>query len=74
METEHRLNRALLERIAGATDGELFSLMDFEQLTAPDMPKIQVSKVINFDSPILYVIILGLTIADWIVRRRGGIT
>jgi hypothetical protein len=74
IETEHRINRALLERIATATDGKFVSLKDCEQLAAPEIRKIQVSEVISFNSPILYIIILGLTIADWIIRRRKGIT
>jgi hypothetical protein len=74
METEHRINRALLERIAALTDGEFLYLEDFDQLAPPVTHKRQVSKVINFNSPILYVIILMFTIADWIIRRRKGIT
>jgi hypothetical protein len=74
METEHRLNRALLERIAAATGGEFFPLEKLDQLTLPTTHKKQVSKVINFNSPIIYVAILVFSVVDWIIRRWRGMT
>ncbi len=74
METEHRLNRALLERIAAATEGDFFSLNESDQLTAPVVHKTKLSRAINFNSPILYMIVLLFFIADWIIRRRRGMT
>ena len=74
METEHRLNRALLQRIAAATGGGFFPLEELDQLTLPTTQKRRVSKVINFNSPIIYLAILLFSVVDWIIRRRRGVT
>lgn len=73
-ETEHRLNRPLLERIADATGGEFFHLEELDGITLPMIHKKQVSNVINFNSPLTYFVILVFAVADWIIRRRKGIT
>jgi hypothetical protein len=73
-ETEHRLNRNLLERIAVGTNGRFLPLEELEN-TAPPAPGIQtVSKTVNFNSPLTYFLVLTLLVVDWLLRRRRGIT
>lgn len=74
VETESRLNRVLLNRLAEATNGRFFSPMQTDSLILPEVAKKHVSRVINFHSPIVYFVVLFLLVADWILRRRRGIT
>ena len=73
-ETEHRLNRNLLERIAAGTNGR-FLLLEELNNTNPPSPGIKtVSTTINFNSPFIYFLVIILLVVDWLLRRRRGIT
>lgn len=73
-ETEHRLNRSLLERIAAGTNGRFLLLEELEN-TEPPSPGIQtVSTAFNFNSPLIYFFVITLLVVDWLLRRRRGIT
>jgi hypothetical protein len=74
VETEYRLNRVLLNKLAEATNGRFFSPKQTDSLVLPEVAKKQVSRVINLHSPIVYFVALFLLVADWILRRRRGIT
>jgi len=74
LENELRLNRELLQRITAATNGEFHKLEELHNIKLPIMPSKKVSRVIGFDSPITYCIVLVLLVVDWILRRRRGIT
>jgi hypothetical protein len=73
-ETEQRLNRVLLESIATQTDGKFLTLDELTRTTPPDTERRKASKVINLNSPVIYFAVLIMLTADWILRRRRGIT
>jgi hypothetical protein len=74
LENELRLNRELLQRITAATNGEFHKLEELDNIKLPIMPSKKVIRVIDFDSPVIYCIVLVLLAVDWILRRRRGIT
>ena len=74
IETEYRLNRTLLKRLAELTNGRFHSADQIDSLVIPNVEKKQVSRVISVNSPIAYLAVLILLIIDWILRRRRGIT
>jgi hypothetical protein len=73
-ESEHRLNRELLQRIAAATGGEFHMLDELEGIAMPETATRKESRTLSFDSPITYFVVLILLMIDWIIRRRRGIT
>jgi hypothetical protein len=74
IENERRLNRALLQRIAAASNGEFHTLDELEDFVMPDISPRKAIQLISLDSPISYFLVLGLLILDWIIRRRRGVT
>jgi hypothetical protein len=73
-EIEHRLNRELLQRIASATGGEFHTLDDFKNVSIPESETKKETKMLSFDSPVTYFVMLIFLTVDWIMRRRRGIT
>ncbi|MDH4209912.1 MAG: hypothetical protein OEV79_00465 [candidate division WOR-3 bacterium] len=74
IETEQRLNLNLLERIAAGTNGKFFLLEELENIVPPQSGRQKVSKVINFNSPLTYLLVFLMLAIDWVLRRRRGIT
>lgn len=74
IESEHRLNIPLLQKIATASGGEFHILEDLTKFSLPERTKKKTSTVIDLNSPITYLIMLVLLTLDWIIRRRRGIT
>jgi len=73
IESEQRLNRPLLQRIATVSGGEFHTLDELKEIHIPERTK-RTSTIINLNSPITYLVMLTLLILDWIMRRRRGIT
>jgi hypothetical protein len=74
LESEHRLNYALLQRIALGSRGEFHALDDLEEMALPEKTDRKISTVLNLNSPFIYFLVLFLLILDWILRRRRGVT
>jgi hypothetical protein len=74
VENEHRINRVLLQSIAAASNGEFHALDDLRNIVIPEIPSKKTVRVMSIDSPITYLLVLALLLADWILRRRRGIT
>ncbi len=74
IETEQRLNLNLLERIAAGTNGKFFLLEELGDIVPPQSSRQKVSKVINFNSPVTYLLVFFMLAIDWVLRRRRGIT
>lgn len=74
VETEYRLNRPLLTSLAETTNGQFFSPEQTDSLVLPKIEKTLMSKVVSLNSPAVYFAVLVLVVADWILRRRRGIT
>ena len=73
-ENERRLNRELLERIASASGGEFHDLEDIKNISVPERKPKKETRLLGFDSPVTYLVMLLLLVVDWITRRRRGIT
>ncbi len=75
-EAEHTLNRTLLENIAARTKGKYLLLKDLHQ-TEP-LPPARESllgvRMVNLNSPVVYLAVLIMLLIDWILRRRRGVT
>ncbi|MBE0432919.1 hypothetical protein IBX73_05560 [candidate division WOR-3 bacterium] len=74
LEAERRLNQALLQTIAAAADGEFMMLDDLNRTTPPETRRRATSTAINLNSPVTYFAVFLMLAADWILRRRRGIT
>ncbi len=74
VETEYRLNRNLLEGIAARTNGKFFLLDELDTVTLPEDRNYKTSRVIRFNSPPTYFFVLIILVADWVLRRRRGVT
>jgi hypothetical protein len=70
-----KLDRALLEDIARASGGSVFSLADFQRV--PDAFDIrQVGRQLEYrdelwDAPILFGSLIGLLTLEWVLRKRS---
>jgi hypothetical protein len=73
-ENERRLNRELLERIASASGGEFHDLEDMKSIGVPERKPKKETRLLGFDSPVTYFVMLLLLVVDWVTRRRRGIT
>jgi hypothetical protein len=68
------LDRALLEDVAKASGGEVFTLADYQKI--PDAFKVrQVERVLEYrdelwDAPIIFISFLVLITAEWLLRKR----
>jgi hypothetical protein len=68
-----RLNRALLDDLARASGGRVFTLADVDQM--PDAFRVkQVDRLLQYrqelwDSPLLALMIVGLLTAEWVWRK-----
>lgn len=72
-EGERRMNQALLQAIASASGGEFHRLDELGRSAAPgDRPR--TGAAIDIDAPVTYFLIFIALAADWILRRRRGIT
>ena len=74
VETETRLNQNLLERIAAGTNGRFYRIDEFEHMAPPKSSREKEIIAMNFNSPLLYFLVFLMLTADWVLRRRGGIT
>jgi cbb3-type cytochrome oxidase subunit 3 len=74
-ETDHpTLNRPLLEEVARATGGRVFSLAEADQVASAFKVK-QVARILEYrdemwDAPLLYGGIVLLLTAEWLLRKR----
>ncbi|UCF71287.1 MAG: VWA domain-containing protein [candidate division WOR-3 bacterium] len=75
-EAEHVLNRTLLENIAARTKGEYLLLKDLHQTEPlpPAREPRQEGRMVNLNSPVVYLVVLIMLVVDWILRRRRGVT
>ena len=74
VETEIRLNQDLLERVAAGTNGRFLRIDDLENIVPPKSSRRRETLAMNFNSPIIYFLVFLMLAADWVLRRRGGIT
>lgn len=74
VETEIRLNQDLLERIAAGTNGRFLRIDDLENIAPPKSSREKEIIAMNFNSPLIYFLVFLMLAADWVLRRRGGIT
>ncbi|MEO0184863.1 MAG: hypothetical protein ABIL22_03430 [candidate division WOR-3 bacterium] len=72
-EPEELINEALLEEIALKTNGGYYELSKLKQFQPPRAQEYHETKLLSFDHPFLYVIIFGLLVIDWIIRKKGGL-
>ncbi len=70
------VNRALLERMAAETGGKMLELDEVsklpELLAGLNVPVKQVLADPLWHSPWVFLAVLGLLAAEWVLRRRGG--
>jgi hypothetical protein len=69
-----RLNRTLLDDVARASGGKVFTLTDVDQM--PDAFRVkQVDRLLEYrqelwDSPLLALVIIGLLTTEWVWRKK----
>lgn len=73
-EAERRLNQTLLKTIAAAANGEFMMLDDLNRAAPPETCRRAASTAIDFNSPVTYFVVFLMLAADWILRRRRGMT
>ncbi|UCD19107.1 MAG: VWA domain-containing protein [candidate division WOR-3 bacterium] len=75
-EAEHMLNRTLLELIAARTKGKYLLLKDLHQIEplSPARESRLHGRMVNLNSPVVYLAVLIMLVVDWILRRRRGVT
>lgn len=71
-EPEELLNEYLLEEIARKTGGNYYPLSRLKEFQPPPIEYYE-TKSIQFDQPILYILICCLLILDWFIRKKGGL-
>jgi len=70
-----KLDRALLEDLAGASDGAVFALAEYERVPeAFDI--VQVYRTLEYrdemwDAPIVFGVLMGLLTLEWLLRKRS---
>lgn len=72
-EPEEVLNEDLLEEIARRTGGNYYPLSRLKEFQPPPPIEYYETKSIQFDQPILYILICCLLILDWFIRKKGGL-
>lgn len=71
-EPEEILNEHLLEEIARRTGGDYYPLSRLKEFQPPPPIEYYETKSIQFDQPILYILICCLLILDWLIRKKRG--
>jgi hypothetical protein len=73
IEAERGLNRQLLQPLAEMTGGSYHTLDELATFRPPHPGEQYSVKIINFNTPISYVVIFIFLAIDWSLRRRRGI-
>lgn len=69
-ESEEILNEQLLEEIGRRSGGNYYPLSRLKEFQPPPANEYYQTKNIQFDQPFLYILICGLLILDWIIRKK----
>lgn len=70
------LNEPLLRQLAASTGGQYLPLSDYARLPGLVKPRPnalqRISERTLWDHPALFILLLGLLLAEWVLRRTGG--